>query len=165
LTYFKAAMRKFKLILITISLLFFSAYFFTKKQDVNVNTPAFFIKNNTFIYLEIAKTNLERERGLMDRESMPENHGMAFIFSEPGYLKFWMKNTLIPLDMIFLKNNRVVEVFNDVPPCPRETSQCPSYGPKIETDQVIELNAGMAKKLAIQNGDLLTITEPKNYLS
>lgn len=156
-------MKKFKLILIIISILIFIAYFFTKKQDVNA--PAFFVKNNTSIYLEIAKTNPEREHGLMGRVSMPENHGMVFIFSEPSYLKFWMKNTLIPLDMIFLKHSQVVEVFNNVPPCPKETSQCPSYGPKIETDEVIELNAGMAKKLAIQSGDLLTITQSKNHLS
>ncbi len=156
-------MKKFKLILIIISILIFIAYFFTKKQDVNA--PAFFVKNNTSIYLEIAKTNPERERGLMDRASMPENHGMVFIFSEPSYLKFWMKNTLIPLDMIFLKHSQVVEVFNNVPPCPKETSQCPSYGPNIESDEVIELNAGMAKKLAIQSGDLLTITQSKNHLS
>ncbi|MBP9727145.1 MAG: DUF192 domain-containing protein [Gammaproteobacteria bacterium] len=156
-------MQKLKLILIIISILIFIAYFFTKKQDVNA--PAFFVKNNTSIYLEIAKTNPEREHGLMERKFMPENHGMVFIFPEPSILRFWMRNTLIPLDMVFLNNNRVVEVFNDVPPCPKETSQCPSYGPKIETDEVIELNAGTAKKLAIQSGDLLTITQSKNHLS
>ncbi len=141
-----------------------SVYFiFTNKnasEKQNKKAPAFFVKNGTTIYLEVAKKNPEREHGLMERKFMPENHGMVFIFSELSMLRFWMKNTLIPLDMIFLNNNRVVEVFRDVPPCKKETNPCPSYGPNAWTDEVIELNAGMAKKLAIQYGDVLII-QPK----
>ena len=118
-----------------------------------------FTKNNTNIYLEVANTDKQREHGLMDRKSMPENHGMIFIFSKPEILRFWMKNTLIPLDMIFLNHHHVVAIFSNVPPCPKETSLCPSFGPDVQVDEVIELNAGMADKLHITENEIIMLAE------
>lgn len=147
-------MKAFKIlsIIFIVAILSFSAYqFFSEKG------PAHFSKNNITISLEIAKTEKEREYGLMNRRSMPQHHGMLFIFEEPEILSFWMKNTLIPLDMIFLNDNKVVAIFSYVPPCKKETNPCPSYGPDVPADQVIELNAGMAEKLQIADGNELIL--------
>lgn len=137
----------FTLIIIS---LFFLFNLFSKKENL-----VSFTKNNITIYLEIAKTEKEREYGLMNRTSMPENHGMLFIFSHPTILRFWMKNTLIPLDMIFLNHHRIVAIFPNIPPCKKDTNPCPSYGPDVLADEVIELNAGVAKKIAIINHDII----------
>lgn len=115
----------------------------------------YFIHNDTTIFLEVAKKNAELEKGLMYRASMPENHGMLFIFPNPRVLRFWMKNTLIPLDMIFLNHHRIVAIIPNIPPCPTETNPCPSYGPDTLADEVIELNAGVAKKMTIISGDVI----------
>lgn len=116
-----------------------------------------FTKNGTIIILEIAKTEEERERGLMFLTSMAKNHGMVFIFSKSQPLSFWMKNTLIPLDMIFLNHQKIVTIFHDVPPCAKEASYCPSYSSTTDADTVIELNAGIASELKLAEGDQIVI--------
>jgi hypothetical protein len=81
---------------------------------------------------------------------------MLFPFDPPRPASFWMKNTLIPLDMIFLRNGEVKAIEADVPPC--TTTPCPSYGPdQIEIDQVIELRAGRAAELGLKVGDRVNI--------
>lgn len=147
-------MKVFKLLAVVacvVLLYFVIALFFSGKVLASLS------KNDTHISLEVAKTEKSREYGLMNRESMPQDHGMLFLFPKEERLKFWMKNTLIPLDMIFLKNNEVLAVIKNVPPCGKEINNCPSYGPDIKANAVIELNAGMAEKLSIHNGDLLRI--------
>lgn len=137
-------MKKYKIIslaLAFVAIFFILSIFYKKERLVS------FKKNNITVYLEVADTEKKREYGLMNRKSMPKNHGMIFIFPKPETLRFWMKNTLIPLDMIFLNHERVVAIIADVPPC--KTSFCPSYGPDLLADEVIELNAGAAKQLEI----------------
>ena len=131
-----------------------SAVFFILKQP-EIKTPLLLVKNHAPIYLEVAKTGKEQEIGLMYRTSMPDNHGMIFIFEKPAILKFWMKNTLIPLDMIFLNHHQIVAIFFGVPPCKSKNNDCPTYGPDTETDTVIEVNAEIAKQLKLSVGDAL----------
>jgi uncharacterized protein len=109
------------------------------------------------IELEVANTAQEQEIGLMNRPSMPLNHGMVFNFTPPVPARFWMKNTLIPLDMLFLRDGKIKNIQANVPPC--KADPCPNYGPDNQEliDQVIELNAGQAQKLGLQVGDKLTI--------
>lgn len=106
--------------------------------------------------LEVAKTPKQQEIGLMNRRSLAANRGMIFLFQLPRFTLFWMKNTLIPLDMIFLANNKIVAIYNNVQPCTK--NPCPTYGPQtVMTDRVIELQAGRAKSLGLQRGDTLEI--------
>jgi uncharacterized protein len=111
----------------------------------------------TAIDLEVANTAQEQEIGLMNRPSMPINHGMVFNFTPPMPARFWMKNTLIPLDMLFLRDGKIKNIQANVPPC--KADPCPNYGPENQEliDQVIELNAGQAQKLGLKVGDKLTI--------
>ncbi len=98
--------------------------------------------------LEVARSEVERKKGLMYRKSMQEKHGMLFVYPEEKPLSFWMKNTYIPLDMIFIDSrDKVVGLIENVPVL-NEVIR------KIEkpTRFAIELNAGEAKKYGIVLG-------------
>jgi uncharacterized membrane protein (UPF0127 family) len=107
--------------------------------------------------IEIADTESARERGLMFRDSMPASHGMLFLFEQPAVQTFWMKNTHIPLDILYFDQNyKLVSAQQRVPPCRSEPCVVyPSTGP---AQYVLELNAGMADKLGVKPGDELKVT-------
>lgn len=107
--------------------------------------------------LEVAKTPEEQAMGLMFRRSLSDNRGMLFSFNPPRPVSFWMKNTVIPLDMIFMQNGEVKYIAENVPPC--TTKSCPTYGPptQIAIDQVIEIRAGRAAELGLKAGNRITI--------
>lgn len=107
------------------------------------------------INLEVAETPLQRAIGLMFRPEIPDDRGMLFPFSPPRPVQFWMRNVLVPLDMVFLNQGQVVAIAADVPPC--SESPCPTYGPSVPIDQVIELRGGRAAELGLQAGDRLRI--------
>jgi len=109
------------------------------------------------IELELAKTFDQKVTGLMHRESMPLNHGMLFFFEKEMPLKFWMKDTLIPLDMIFLdKDFRVVEVKSNIQPC--KADPCPTY-PGNPAMYVLEINGGLSQDFNIVPGSVMTLRE------
>ena len=104
------------------------------------------------INVEIVKERAERTRGLQFRKSMPEDFGMLFIFPESRRHSFWMKDTLIPLDIIWLDHGqRIVHIAFNVPPCPSHTS-CPSYTPPRSALYVLEVNTGIAEELGFKEG-------------
>ena len=107
--------------------------------------------------LEVAETAAQADRGLMYRDSMADDRGMLFVFAKPDVVKFWMKNTRIPLDIIFLdKDCRVVQVVA------AKALDETSVGPDTQTQYVIELNLGGADKAGLRRGDKVEI--PKKYL-
>jgi uncharacterized membrane protein (UPF0127 family) len=91
--------------------------------------------------VEIADTDARRQRGLMWREVMPSNTGMLFVFDQVNFHSFWMKNTLIPLDMVWLDSALNVVDIQTVEPCPLTASYCPSYRPAAPAKYVLEVNA------------------------
>jgi len=105
----------------------------------------------TCFQLEIAQTPEARIQGLMFRDYLLENSGMLFIFQKPQIHNFWMKNTLIPLDIIWLDKNSKVIYIQTLQPCQEQT--CPSYGPNQDSKYVLELNAGTAEKINLKIGD------------
>lgn len=108
------------------------------------------------IKLEVACTPYEIQRGLMFRTSMPEDAGMVFIFHPEREVAFWMKNTLIPLDMLFIKDGKILKICQNVPPCKKDP--CPNYpeeGPILVTE-VVELNGGYTQRHGIKEGDKIT---------
>lgn len=111
------------------------------------------------IQLEVAKTLEQKAMGLMFRPELGANRGMLFLFDPPRPVSFWMKNVLIDLDMVFLRNGKVIAIASNVPPCKAEP--CPYYGPPDVIDQVIELRGGRAAELGIQTGDRLTVKSVK----
>jgi len=104
------------------------------------------------IYIEIAQTPEERRKGLQARKYLGKDKGMLFIFSESQKYSFWMKDTFIPLDIIWIDDNkRIVTVMSDVLPC--ETEQCALYAPDNDALYVLEVNAGVAIELGFRVGD------------
>lgn len=110
--------------------------------------------DGTRVKVEIADTPDLRQRGLMFREHLAEGEGMLFIFEETGFYPFWMKNTLIPLDMIWLDvNRRVVSIAHSVPPC--KADPCPNFSPTADSIYVVEVASGFAKRHKVREGDVL----------
>ena len=106
--------------------------------------------------LELALTPEEQEQGLMYRESLPPNAGMLFVFDQPAPHHFWMKNTMIPLDMIWMdESGRVLYVSADTPPC--KADPCATYGPDSAAKQVLEIAGGKAKDEKVTVGSTLKI--------
>ena len=102
------------------------------------------------IALEVARTPEQQRLGLMQRPELPPLRGMWFPFNRARRARFWMHNTLAPLDMVFLREGRVIHIESDVPVCP--DLPCPSYGPTEWADGVVELGAGEARRLGIGTG-------------
>ena len=85
-----------------------------------------FFANGKSVTAELAVTDEERARGLMFREKVLPDQGMLFVFDREDVHAFWMKNTLVPLDMLWLDSDRrVIHIAADVPPC--QADPCPSY--------------------------------------
>lgn len=117
--------------------------------------PSVVLNGKTFS-VEIADTAEEHALGLMYRDSMPADHGMIFLFPNEAPRRFWMKNTRIPLDiMYFDKDLKLVSISADTPPC--RVSNCPSYPSKAPAQYVLELNGGVAASLGVKVGDSLTL--------
>ena len=102
------------------------------------------------IIVELALDGAAQAQGLMFRESMPSDRGMLFMFPQTSELSFWMKNTLIPLDIIYISD--VGEIVHIVTAQPCKISQCPSYPSVAPAKYVLELNAGEAKARGLKAG-------------
>jgi uncharacterized membrane protein (UPF0127 family) len=99
--------------------------------------------------VEVATTQREQALGLMFRRSLPENAGMLFLYDPPQPAAMWMKNTLIPLDMVFIApDGRVLRVESNAEPL--STTVIPSEG---DISAVLELNGGEADKIGLRRGD------------
>jgi uncharacterized membrane protein (UPF0127 family) len=101
--------------------------------------------------IEMAVSDEAEEKGLMFRTSMPENSGMLFTFEHEDIRAFWMKNTLIPLDMVFIqKDGKIVNIHDNA--VPKDLTPIYSSGP---ANAVLEINGGRAAQLGLKPGDII----------
>jgi uncharacterized protein len=108
------------------------------------------------INLEVTRTIDERTKGLMYREALPDDRGMLFEFNPPDTLRFWMKNVPVPLDIVFIYQDKVVAIAPNVPPC--KTDECPLYPENpVTADRVIELRSGLTKEIDLKLGERISI--------
>ncbi len=113
--------------------------------------PTFIAPDGTKVRLELARTDEERAQGLMFRGALAADAGMLFVFEAEEPVPFWMKNTFIPLDMIWISSTgEAVDVHADVPPC--RSDPCPNYSPSKAGRAVLEVNAGFAAAHGIRPG-------------
>ena len=106
--------------------------------------------------VELAIDRDEQAMGLMFRESLPEDYGMLFIFTFEAPRSFWMKNTRIPLDILYFDRElALVSMVQNARPC--AVRQCPGYPSERPAQYVLELNAGKAAELDVQRGDVLVL--------
>lgn len=141
------------LILALASLVIYSEYQkIADKNSITIFTGAGPVK----IRAEFARTPEELQKGLMNRPSLPKNSGMLFIFPDETNRSFWMKNTLIPLDVIFISSKGRVNEMTTLNPC-HETEICQLYNSKTPAQYVLEINAGSTGKWKIIEGDIVEL--------
>lgn len=106
--------------------------------------------------VEVVDTAGTRALGLMHRDSLDQDRGMLFIFDYAGTYPFWMKNTLIPLDIIWIGSDmRIVAISKNTPPC--EADPCPLYEPGVKSLYALEINAGLSDMHGFDVGDSVEI--------
>lgn len=110
--------------------------------------------NGKTVYVEMAIDTAEMMRGMMFRDSLAADRGMFFVHNKMGRYAYWMYQVRIPLDMIWIDQQKnVVEVLANVPPCPStKSSECPTHGGTKDAQYVLELAAGMAAKYGVTVG-------------
>lgn len=107
--------------------------------------------------VEVADDNASRARGLMFRDALADGHGMLFIHDQEERQAYWMKNTRIPLDILYFDGSlRLVSQQRDVPPC-SVGDRCPPYPSNAPALYVLELNAGEARRLGLRDGTVMAL--------
>jgi uncharacterized membrane protein (UPF0127 family) len=125
-------------------------------QLVKVRLPG-----GAIIMAEIADTPKKRAEGLMFRNHLPKDRGMLFTFDQAQPWTFWMKNTKIPLDIIWMNDKKqVIHIAHKVPICTRTDDGCPQYQPNDPALYVLELGGGEAERLKIEKGSKLQFGTP-----
>jgi len=116
------------------------------------------IVNNQEIRVEIAQTIFEKSRGLSGRDGIGDDEGMLFIFDKPDIHSFWMKGMKFSIDILWIKDNKVIGFEENVDPQidvpPRDLK---IYSPPEPIDKVLELKAGSVKRLRITSGEYLNL--------
>lgn len=114
--------------------------------------------NNKQFVVELADTDQSRAMGLMYRQHMDNDEGMLFVFPDSQLRAFWMKNTLIALDILYFdQNKKLVSISENTPPCKNTTTRCPNYPSAGPAKYVLEINAGLSKQYGFKTGDEITI--------
>lgn len=130
----------------------------------SVSGPRVKLPDGFVVNVEIAADGETRAQGLMYRDHLPPGSGMLFFFGESGEYPFWMKNTRIPLDIIWIdEKQRIAHVKHEVPPC--RIDDCPSYPPNAIARYVLELAGGEAKKHGLKAGDVLQFEQTENVVA
>lgn len=127
---------------------------FKKTAKVEIGTHQF--------TTEVAKSEAEKEIGLSQKASLADDRGMLFVFETPGIYSFWMKKMQFPIDILFIKDNKIITIFKQVTPPPSDSDitddKLPIYTPQAEIDTVLEINSGLVDKYGIKQGDTVKIT-------
>jgi uncharacterized protein len=108
--------------------------------------------------VRVAATDAERQRGLMHVPDLPDGTGMLFVFEAPRAGGFWMKDTLVPLDIAFADGAGTILAVLRMEPC--EVDPCPSYDPEVAYTYALEVPAGWFARTAVEVGDRLRWDEP-----
>ncbi len=111
--------------------------------------------NGIKLNVEIADTKEKRTKGLSGRDNLASDSGMLFIFPDTSQYSFWMKGLSFPLDFVWIKGDKVVGILENVPPqaSGQADSSLPIYQPNIAVDKVLEVGAGVIRRLDIKVGD------------
>ncbi|MFH0770593.1 MAG: DUF192 domain-containing protein [Candidatus Peregrinibacteria bacterium] len=108
------------------------------------------------IHAEIAETPADQEQGLMNRTALADDAGMLFVFPSPSIVSFWMKDTLIPLDILFFDAEDRFAGSQTMQPCPAEEEQCPAIRSAEAVTAALEVNAGFVERNKIGAGWKIT---------
>jgi uncharacterized membrane protein (UPF0127 family) len=117
------------------------------------------LPDGSTVHVELAKTNEEREYGLMGRTSLPQGRGMLFIHDQPGKYPYWMYHCKIGLDILWMdQGHHIVDMSPDTPPCKGLANTCPSYGGHATSIYVLELPVGSIKAHLLADGQVVNFS-------
>src|SRR3989338_9896472 len=122
----------------------------------STKSPTAKINNHEF-KLQIAKTAREKEIGLSKYENLSKDIGMLFPFEKADYYSFWMKQMKFPIDIIYIKDGKIITIYKNVSPPKKATEGLLIYKPKIPSSMVLEINAGLSSKYNLKEGDKISI--------
>ncbi len=120
----------------------------------NIYTTPLTVSNQK-IFIAIMRTNAQLERGLSGQNKLRDDQGMLFAFAKTSSPGFWMKEMKFNLDMIWVRNNKIISITENAPAPPPNTpdKDLPVYYPASDIDQILEVNAGWSKAHNIKVGD------------
>ncbi|MBI2028885.1 DUF192 domain-containing protein [Candidatus Gottesmanbacteria bacterium] len=146
-------MRKFIPILLIILTIFGLFIFFQNRRG---NSDLKEIKvGNASVFVTIADSENERVKGLSGTTGLADNQGMLFVYDRPGIYSFWMFEMLYPLDFIWINNDRVVEVSENIPNPTQNNPDPVTLVPSTPVDKILEVPAGFVAKNNIKVGDVV----------
>jgi uncharacterized membrane protein (UPF0127 family) len=149
---------------LTLFLLFAGAWGVLAEQRATSH-PSVIFPDGSAVSVEVADTEAKWQRGLMFRPSLEPYQGMLFVYHTPGTYPIWMRNCLIPMDIIWLDEEaRVLSIAASVPPCrfddcapPCNSNACPDYTHEGLAKYVVEVVAGFAEAHGIKVGDPIVL--------
>lgn len=124
---------------------------FKPNKKVVLGTHTFKVKT--------ADTDKEKQIGLSQTRQLPKDYGMIFPFESEGYYSFWMRDMTIPIDIIYIKDNKIVKIFQNVPPPKSKSETLKLYTPPSPSDTVLEINSGLSKDYKLKEGDSIKIQD------
>jgi len=146
-------MNKLNIILL-ILICILSVFVFLKLSPEKKN---YIIIDNQKFYIDVAKTDEQKEKGLSIYNKLPLEKGMIFPYEDSGYHPFWMKGMKFSIDIIYIQNNKIVDIFENLP-FPKNDFQTPVIvRPTANSNYVLEINAGLSKKYNFKKGDIVEI--------
>lgn len=144
--------RKLLILIPVVILLVFGTLFYTLYK---ASQPNLQIKGQIF-HLEVVKTEKDKQIGLSKYKTFPQDKGMLFLFDKEGFYSFWMKDMKFPIDIIYIKGNKITTIYGNVP-----INNLKIYSPTQPSDKVLEINANLSKKYGFKTGDLVTFKNVK----
>jgi len=143
------------LVAATVLGILFSNNYLSININPEISSTGKIVKIN-FESIELANTERERQAGLMNRQDLCDTCGMLFVFEESSYRSFWMENTYLPLDIIFIDDSgKVINISYDATPLDSEKR----YKSDKPAKYVLEVNGGFSKKYDLKAGDIFKIQE------
>lgn len=143
--------------LIMVGLLGLVGFFvWQQKSSQSPSRPFLSIKGQK-IYLEVANTPAKISQGLSDRESMPPDRGMLFVFDQPAVRPFWMNRMKFNLDFIFIRDDQIIDLVENMP-FPQFDEQPQFVIAKKPFDKVLEVNQGIIQKINAEIGQSITFS-------
>lgn len=162
-------MKKFAIQIVILTATIFGVLYLAYHQDLilpylpfNPPSPLQQLKvGEVVVNIEIADTVAKRTKGLSGRESLATDSGMLFVFQTPKKYQFWMKGMKFALDLIFIRDGKIVDLLKNVaPPTPNQSnSQLPIYEPVVPIDMMLEVSSGFIDQHNIRAGDVILLVK------
>ncbi len=158
-------MKKFIIQFVLLIAVIVGAFFIYKGQSLNIpflpqkTQVSKAIVGSIKINIEIADTQGKRSKGLGGRQSLASDSGMLFIFPKEDFYSFWMKGVKFPLDFIWIRGNKIIDITENVqaPIAGEKNENLPIYQSKESIDKLLEVNAGFVTRHGIKIGNTLNL--------